>query len=45
MAKRNKKPEFIHCKLKQSNSNATRTPWRVWFAIEQDGGKPKRVFK
>jgi integrase len=44
MAKQSKKQAFVNCKLKESKSTATRTPWRVWFTIEQDG-QPKRVFK
>lgn len=44
MAKQNKKQAFVNCKLKKSTATSTRTPWRVWFTIEQDG-QPKRVFK
>jgi len=42
MAKQPKRPELTHCKVKPIAN--PRSPWRVWFAIEQDG-KPRRVFK
>lgn len=42
MAKKAKKPEFTHCKVK-SISNP-RAPWRVWYDAEREG-KTVRVYK
>lgn len=42
MAKKAKKPEFTHCKVKPSAN--PRAPWRVWYDVEREG-KTMRVFK
>ncbi|MEI6607644.1 MAG: hypothetical protein WCP35_20245 [Verrucomicrobiota bacterium] len=42
MAKQPKRPVLTKCKV--SPIANPRSPWRVWFSVEQ-GGKPKRVFK
>jgi integrase len=43
MAKPKKRPVLTHVKVKQTSQE--RAPFRVWYAVEDDGGKRRRVFK
>ncbi len=43
MARKRKASDLTHCKVKRTSQE--RAPFRVWFPIEDDGGKLRRKFK
>ena len=43
MAKPKKRPVLTHAKVKQTSQE--RAPFRVWYSVEDEGGKRRRVFK
>jgi integrase len=43
MAKPKKRPALTHAKVKQTSQE--RAPFRVWYSVEDEGGKSRRVFK
>ena len=43
MAKAKKRPPLAHVKVCETSQ--PRAPFRVWYPVEGEGGKPRRVFK